>query len=66
MNQMTNQVPYKQCHERFDAMIEPLTNMDLIMAQAAVKDSTEESDIQFYRAIHWELKLRSERKASHD
>ena len=60
MNQMANQTPYEECHQKFDAMIEPMTTMDLIQAQAAVRGSTEISDMEFYRAIHWELKIRSE------
>jgi len=54
-------LPYKECHAKFDAQIEPLDTMTLIGLQAMVKDSEHESDKQYFRAIQWELKMRTER-----
>ncbi len=58
-------LPYEECHARYDTTLEPLTMMNLIGLQAAVKESKEESDMQFFKAIQWELKMRIQKKGKY-
>lgn len=58
-------LPYKECHAKFDAMLEPLDNMTLIGLRVQVMNSKEESDVQFFRAIEWELKMRTQKRGKY-
>ncbi len=61
---MTN-LNYEECHAKFDTTLEPMTNMELIGLQAMVKESKEKSDMQFFKAIQWELKMRTQKRGKY-
>ncbi len=64
MNNGDSPLTYEQCHAKHDTTLEPLDMMTLIGLQATVKDSNEQSDIQFFRAIQWEIKTRAKKRTA--
>lgn len=53
---------YEECHAKHDRIMEYMTNMDLIKLLPEAK----KYDMPFWKAIHWELKLRVQKLGKYE
>jgi hypothetical protein len=58
-------LPYEECWAKHEPAFEHMDIMELAMLISASSKSKDPSDITFNRAIHWEIKLRSQKRGKY-